>query len=78
LLSELAREHSVDRVARHARIHKAISANAPVSGSRHAANAPIATETTAAATVTWFAVTPARASTTASGRSKAWKRGFNA
>ena len=43
-----------------------------------ATNAPVATDSAIASTVTWFAVTPARASRATSGRSNSWKRGFSA
>jgi len=59
-------------------IQKGISTKARVSGSRQATHAPITSETTAAVTVTWLAVMPARAMIPTSGRSQAWKRGFSA
>mgnify|MGYP003693645435 CR=1 FL=1 len=75
-----SREHPVERIERHAQEHPhaGINANARVSGSRQATNAPNANDTDAVATRTDSAVTPARASAPASGRRKAWKFGFSA
>ncbi len=59
-------------------IHSGTSRNGQRSSARQATKTATSTETTHAASVTWLAVTPARASAAVNGRSSDWKRGFSA
>jgi hypothetical protein len=58
-------------------IQAGMSAKAASEGAAKKSQSPSATETTHAASVTWLAVTPIACRRTTSGRSRAWKRGFN-
>ena len=59
-------------------IHSGTSRNGHRSSLRHATRIATASDTTHAASVTWLAVTPARASAAVIGRSSDWNRGLSA